>query len=48
MLAKNIKSEFVIGITGIVNARDEKDINPEMKTGKIEILAQDLIIFSES
>ena len=47
-LAKNIKSEFVIGITGIVNARDEKDINPEMKTGKIEILAQDLIIFSES
>lgn len=47
-LAKNIKSEFVIGITGMVNARDEKDINPEMKTGKIEILAQDLIIFSES
>lgn len=47
-LAKNIKSEFVIGITGIVNARDEKDINPEMKTGKIEILAHDLIIFSES
>ena len=47
-LAKNIKSEFVVGITGIVNARDEKDINPEMKTGKIEILAQDLIIFSES
>ncbi len=47
-LAKNIKSEFVIGITGIVNARDEKDINPEVKTGKIEILAQDLIVFSES
>lgn len=47
-LAKNIKSEFVIGITGIVNARDEKDINPEMNTGKIEILVQDLIIFSES
>lgn len=47
-LAKNIKSEFVIGITGIVNARDEKDINPEMNTGKIEILVQELIVFSES
>lgn len=47
-LAKNIKSEFVIEATGKVVLRDEKDINPEMNTGKIEIIAESLIVLSES
>lgn len=47
-LAKNIKSEFIIEATGEVVLRDEKDINPEMSTGKIEIMAESLIILSES
>ena len=45
-LAEGLKSEFVVGVTGEVRERSSK--NPELATGNIEVLAHQLIIYSES
>ena len=44
--AKTIRSEFVIGVKGTVRERSSK--NPDIPTGDIEVLASDLIIYSEA
>jgi aspartyl-tRNA synthetase len=46
--ANALKSEYVIAVKGKVNPRREKDINPEMATGKIEITAKDITILSKA
>ena len=46
--AKALRSEDVIAVTGIVNKRAEKDINKDMKTGTIEVIANKLHVFSKS
>lgn len=46
--AEHLRSEFVIGVKGIVSARDSKNVNKEMATGEIEIHAEDLIIYSKA
>lgn len=46
--AEPIRTEYVLAVKGIVRARTEKDINPNMKTGKIEIEVTELRILSES
>ena len=46
--AESLKSEYVAAITGRVALRRKKDINPDMATGKIEIMATDLVILSTS
>lgn len=46
--AETIRSEYVLAIEGIVRARTQKDINPNMKTGKIEIEVKELRILSEA
>lgn len=43
-----IRSEYVIAITGKVQARTEENINPNMKTGKIEVNVESLKILSEA
>ena len=45
--AANLRSEFVIAVTGIVRSRG-KDANKDMKTGSIEISARALRILAES
>ncbi len=42
--AGSLRSEFVVGVSGLVRERQDK--NPEIPTGDIEILADDLIIYS--
>jgi len=44
--SEEIKSEYVIGVEGVVRERQSK--NPSLPTGDIEIYAEDLKIFSES
>ena len=44
--AKSLRSEYVIGIKGTVRERSSK--NPDIPTGDIEVLASDLIIYSEA
>ena len=41
-----LKSEYVIGISGKVRTRENE--NPDMKTGKYEVVGSDLVIYSAS
>lgn len=47
-LMKQLKPETVIGIVGLVQARGKKQINTNLATGKVEVLAKRLNIYSES
>ena len=47
-VAANLKSEYCIAIKGTVAARTEKDVNPEMPTGEIELEAEEIEIFTSS
>ena len=44
----NIRSEFVLGIEGMVQARGEKQINQNSATGKVEVLAKKIVILSKA
>lgn len=44
--ADQLRSEYVVGIQGIVKERESK--NSELPTGDIEVFASDLIIYSEA
>lgn len=46
--AKRLKSEYVIGVKGTVSRRPAGTENPKLKTGNIEILAQELLILNTS
>ncbi len=46
--AQNLRVEYVIGISGTVAARPDDMRNPKMKTGEIEVLVDELKIFSEA
>jgi len=47
-LAKQLRSEFVIAIEGKVRKRPDDQINKEMATGEIDIIADKLVILSEA
>ncbi|MEC1261392.1 aspartate--tRNA ligase [Bacillus swezeyi] len=44
--AEGIRSEYVLDITGKVVAREEATVNPNLKTGKIEIQAESVSVLS--
>lgn len=46
--AKDVRSEFVISVEGLVRVRPEDAINPELETGKIDVLVDKLIILNEA
>jgi aspartyl-tRNA synthetase len=46
--AKELRSEFVIKVTGKVNKRPEGTVNPKLPTGEIELLATKLEILNPS
>ena len=47
-LASELRNEFCIQISGTVRARDDKNKNPEMATGEIEVFATDLTIINRA
>jgi len=47
-MAEDVRDQFVIIATGIVRARGEGLANPNLKTGKIEIVVKNLIIENRS
>jgi len=47
-LAHTIRSEFVLAIRGRVNPRPADMVNPSLKTGEIEVIADELEILNES
>ena len=46
--AQSLRSEFVVGLRGKVVNRPEGTLNPKLKTGAIEIIAQELKILNPS
>lgn len=46
--AERIRSEYVLSVRGRVRERPEGTLNPNMKTGEIEVLALDLEILNRS
>jgi len=46
--AHRIRSEFVLAVRGRVRQRPEGMVNPEMKTGTIEVLVEELEILNEA
>ena len=43
-----VRNEYVLAVTGTVRARGEKNVNPNIPTGEIELLADELRIISEA
>ncbi|MDD3394492.1 MAG: aspartate--tRNA ligase [Anaerotignum sp.] len=46
--AESVRSEFVLAVRGQVTPRTEGNVNPNMKTGAIEIIASEIRILSEA
>lgn len=46
--AEEVRSEYVIRVTGLIRLRPEGTINPDMKTGQIEVLGQQLDILNRA
>ncbi len=47
-LASKLRSQYCIGIKGTVRHRPEGTVNPNLKTGEVEVVVRELKIFSES
>jgi aspartyl-tRNA synthetase len=46
--AERIRSEFVLAVRGKVRARPEGTVNPNMRTGQVEVLAHELEVLNRS
>jgi len=46
-LVKNINKETVVSISGLVRSRGEKNVNEQMQTGEIEVVAKSLEVLGE-
>ncbi|UQY42673.1 aspartate--tRNA ligase [Erwinia sp. PK3-005] len=47
-LASELRNEFCIQVTGVVRARDERNKNPDMATGEVEVFATELTIINRA
>jgi aspartyl-tRNA synthetase len=47
-VAKEVRTEYVVAVQGLVNKRPEKNINPEMQNGDIELKIESLTVLSEA
>lgn len=45
---KDLRNEFCIEVTGVVQKRGEKQTNPNLETGTVEILAKDVKVLNAS
>ena len=46
--ADKVRSEYVVAVTGKVQARSADTVNPNLDTGKVELLAEEIRILSEA
>ncbi|MEK9649542.1 MAG: aspartate--tRNA ligase [Gammaproteobacteria bacterium] len=47
-IADGCRSEYVVSIVGKVQGRSKETVNPKMKTGEIEIFAEEISVFSKA
>src|SRR5688572_21715570 len=46
--ANTLRSEYVVAITGKIQKRGERQINPDMPTGTVELVAEGMEILAEA
>ena len=46
--AGEVRSEFVLSVTGPVIARDAANLNPNLETGQVEVVAKRLVVLNKS
>jgi len=46
--AHDVRSEYVLAVTGTISLRPDTTVNPKLPTGEIEVVASDLVILNES
>ncbi|MDH4073776.1 MAG: aspartate--tRNA ligase, partial [Gammaproteobacteria bacterium] len=46
--AERIRSEYVLAVKGLVRERPRGTINPNMRTGRVEVLARELVTLNDS
>jgi aspartyl-tRNA synthetase len=47
-MARDIRSEFVLSVTGKVAPRPDNTVNPKLPTGEIEVIVNDLVVLNQS
>ncbi len=47
-VANEVRSEYVVAVVGEVEAREAETVNPDLETGRVEILAREIRILSEA
>jgi aspartyl-tRNA synthetase len=47
-VAKRLRSEFVVGVSGLVQRRSPDTTNPKLATGEVEVLARDIRLLNEA
>jgi len=47
-VAKKLRSEFVVGVSGVVQRRSPDTINTKLATGEVEVLAREIRILNEA
>src|ERR1051325_8785098 len=47
-VAKRLRSEFVVGVSGAVQLRSPDTVNPKLATGEVEILAREIRLLNEA
>lgn len=47
-IAEGLRNQSVICVSGIINKRDEETVNPKIKTGTVEMRADEITLLSQS
>jgi aspartyl-tRNA synthetase len=47
-IAKRLRSEFVVGVSGVVQRRSEDTVNAKLATGEVEVLAREIRLLNEA
>ncbi len=47
-IGESLRSEFVIKVVGLVRHRPEGTVNPELPTGAVEVLVQDVVLLNRA
>jgi aspartyl-tRNA synthetase len=47
-VAKRLRSEFVVGISGVVQRRSPDTVNPKLATGEVEVLVREIHLLNEA
>jgi aspartyl-tRNA synthetase len=47
-IAKRLRSEYVVGVSGVVQRRSDDTVNSKLATGEVEILAREIRLLNEA